>query len=358
MIENSDFRIEEPDLSSKYDVDLIKRFLSPLGFCFDAASVDYSIILYNLNDDIVGVGSYQDKTLKYIAVAPYFRETGAFAHIVTDLTEKVMEKHQQAFVFTRPENIPRFVGLGYHHIASAEPLMAVLEFGYSNIKKYCDYLKTIKRDNILGKSAAIVMNCNPFTLGHQYLVEKASEENEVVYLFVVEEDRSIFSFADRWNMIEAGVQHLSNVIMVKGGEYVVSSATFPDYFLKNECPDIITKKQAELDITIFCEYIAPALDIETRYAGTENYCSVTNAYNNAMKQILPKYSIELCEVRRKEITNNSTIELISASKVRKAIAEDDWESMQQFLPSSTVSYLQGDLYENIKQQLEAYQYRH
>jgi len=358
MLENSDFRIEEPDLSSKYDVDLIRKFLSPLGFYFDSDAVDYSIILYNLNDDIVGVGSYQGKVLKYLAVAPHFRETGAFAHIVTYLTERVMMEYQQAFVFTKPENISRFVGLGYHHIASAEPLIAVLEFGYSNITKYCEYLNSIKKPNVLGRTAAIVMNCNPFTLGHQYLVEKAAEENELVYLFVVEEDKSTFSFVDRWNMIQAGVQHLSNVIMVKGGEYVVSEATFPNYFLKSESQDLVTQKQAELDITIFCKYIGPVLNIDTRYVGTECYCSTTEQYNNAMKQLLPRYHIELYEVTRKSIQLNDCKEWISASKVREALAKGDTIRMEQFLPQTTIQYLQNGLQERVKEKLEVCQLRH
>ena len=42
------------------------------------------------------------------------------------------------------------------------------------------------------KVAAIVMNANPFTLGHQYLVEKAAAENDLVHLFMVSEDASLF----------------------------------------------------------------------------------------------------------------------------------------------------------------------
>lgn len=358
MIENSDFRIEEADLSSKYDVELIRRFLTPLGFYFDESSVDCSIILYNLNDDIVGVGSCKGKVLKYLAVAPRFRESGAFACIVTHLTEHVMMHHQQVFVFTRPENICRFVGLGYSHIATAEPLISVLEFGYANIADYQNYLRSIKCDNVEGTSAAIVMNCNPFTSGHQYLVEQAAAVNEVVYLFVVEEDRSLFKFSDRWKMIEAGVSHLSNVVMVKGGEYVVSGATFPNYFLKNESPDFITQKQAELDITIFCKFIAPVLNIKTRYVGTECYCPVTAFYNKAMKLIMPGYDIELCEIERKEKLTSEGREYISASKVRESIAQGNIKRMKDFLPDTTIGYLQDGLLDAIRKKAALCQSRH
>ncbi|MCG8579068.1 MAG: [citrate (pro-3S)-lyase] ligase [Bacteroidales bacterium] len=342
MIENSDFRIEEPDLSSKFDVELIRRFLSPLGFYFDESTVDYSIILYTLNDDIVGVGSCQGKILKYVAVAPQFRETGAFAHIVSHLTERVMNRNQQAFVFTRPENITRFEGIGYRHIATAQPLISVLEFGYQSIDDYKKYLHTIKAHKQVEKVASVVINGNPFTLGHQYLIEKAAKENERVYIFVVQAEKSAFSFADRYEMIRLGTQHLSNVILVKGGEYIVSCATFPNYFLKNETPDVITQKQAELDIEIFTQHIAPTLGITKRYVGTENYCATTALYNKAMKAILPNKGIELCEVQRLEVSNG-TEGFISASKVREAIKNHKIMGLQNLLPNSTMQYLKNKL---------------
>ncbi|MBS2211026.1 [citrate (pro-3S)-lyase] ligase [Carboxylicivirga mesophila] len=358
MIENSDFRIEEPDLSSKYDVDLIRRFLSPLGFYFDESSVEYSVILYNLNDDIVGVGSCLGKILKYVAVAPRFRESGAFAHIVTHLTEHVMNHYQQAFVFTRPDNILRFEGLGYRHIASAQPLISVLEFGYKDINDYKKYLGTIRSMGGEKQVAAIVMNGNPFTLGHQYLIEKAAEENELVYVFVVETEKSVFKFGDRYEMIRRGTRHLPNVRLVKGGEYVVSCATFPNYFLKNETPDMVTQKQAELDIEIFCKHIVPQLGICKRYVGTENYCATTQLYNQAMKTILPFKGVELIEVERKQLTEGVAGDFISASKVRQAIKNDDAQRLNQLLPQSTIEYLKEMNLGAIEQQLKTADLRH
>jgi len=353
MIENSDFRIEEPDLSSKYDVDLVRRFMAPLGFYFDESTVEYCVILYTLNDDIVGVGSCKGKILKYVAVSPHFRESGAFAHIVTHLTEHVMQKYQQTFVFTRPDNIIRFKGLGYRHIASAEPLMSVLEFGYENIDDYKAYLASVKSKNGEQEVAAIVVNCNPFTLGHQYLIEKAARENELVYVFVVETERSVFPFKDRIEMIRRGTSHLSNIILVKGGEYVVSSATFPNYFLKNESPDMVTQKQAELDIEIFSQHIAPVLAIRKRYVGSENYCATTLLYNKAMQTILPLKNIEYIEVQRKEMNAGDGQEYISASKVREAIKYQRLSRLRYLLPQSTIEYLKSDKVKQVEEQIQS-----
>lgn len=37
------------------------------------------------------------------------------------------------------------------------------------------------------------MNANPFTLGHEHLVKRASEENDLVYVFVVANDVSLLA---------------------------------------------------------------------------------------------------------------------------------------------------------------------
>ncbi len=64
--------------------------------------------------------------------------------------------------------------------------------------KYKEYLKELDdraREAAFDKNkriGGIVMNCNPFTLGHKYLVEYAAREMDYLYLFVVEEDLSFF----------------------------------------------------------------------------------------------------------------------------------------------------------------------
>lgn len=357
MIENTEFRIEEPDLTSRYDVELIRRFLSPMGFYFDPSEVEYSVLLYTLNDEIIGVGSVQGKILKYVAVSPSFRETTAFARIVTHLTEHVMAQFQQAFVFTRPENITRFAGLGYKHIVSAEPLISVMEFGYKGVDDYKKYLQSIKVDHEMGSVAAIVMNCNPFTLGHQYLVEKASAANALVYLFVVEEDRSVIPFSHRWEIIRKGIAHLPNVVMVKGDEYIVSSTTFPNYFLKNESPDMVTQKQAELDIRLFCEHIVPVLGIQSRYVGTEDYCATTKLYNRVMRDLLPANNITFIEVPRKKI---SVLDegFISATKVREAIRDGRESELNGLLPETTLDYIRSEAFCVVRKNIQEMVSRH
>ncbi|WP_321296652.1 hypothetical protein [Marinifilum fragile] len=339
-VENTDYREESLDLRNPFDIKLVSEFLEPLGFDFNQNDVDYTMILYNLNDEVIGTGSYKGRVLKYVAVAPKFREGAAFAQIVTHLIDIVIQEHKHIFVYTKPRNLEVFKGLGFTEIATAEPLFSVLEFGYENIKTYQDYLRSVKKDVSVGNIAAVVVNCNPFTNGHKYLIEKACKENRLVYLFVVEEDRSSFTFDIRWRLIKEELGHIDNLVMVKGGNYVVSGTIFPCYFLKQEKECDIAAKQAELDVITFLRYIVPILNINKRYVGTEMYSPVTAAYNEAMIKYLPPNGVDLLEIPR--ITCGGEDNYISASKVRQAIREDRLEDALEFLPDSTKNFLLSD----------------
>jgi [citrate (pro-3S)-lyase] ligase len=358
--EDTDFRQETLDLDNPFDVRLVKDFLFSLGFEFDPLEVECTMIVYNLSGEIVGTGSHMGRILKYVAVAPKFRDTTAFALIVTYMTEKLLKIYKHTFVFTRPENSVRFCGLGYTLIAAAEPLYAVLEFGFESIFTYQDYLKTLIVPVKNGAVAAIVVNCNPFTNGHKFLIEKAASENQVVYLFVVEEDLSAFPFSVRWELIRSGISHLKNVVMVRGGMYIVSGTIFPAYFLKNETADDVLQKQAELDVKTFANYVVPVLGIKKRYVGTENYCKTTEAYNLAMKKILPAFGVEVIEVTRvaNTLLSDNSPDYISASKVREAIKSDKLDEVLDFLPDPTRDFLFSDASLEIRLKIKQGEGRH
>ena len=63
------------------------------------------------------------------------------------------------------------------------------------------------------------MNCNPFTLGHRYLIEQASEKVDHLYVFVVEEDKSFFPFSDRIGLVKKGTADLKNITVKPSGKY-------------------------------------------------------------------------------------------------------------------------------------------
>jgi [citrate (pro-3S)-lyase] ligase len=358
--EDTDFRQETLDLDNPFDVKLVKDFLFLQGFEFNPSEVECTMIVYNLKGELVGTGSHLGRILKYVAVSPKFRDTTAFALIVTYMTEKLLKIYKHTFVFTRPENSVRFCGLGFTEIATAPPLFTLLEFGFESIVTYQDYLKTLKVPVKTPDVAAMVVNCNPFTNGHKFLIEKAAAENEIVYLFVVEEDLSAFPFAVRWELIRKGIAQLKNVVMVRGGMYIVSGAIFPAYFLKNETISDVMQNQAELDVKIFANYVVPVMGIKKRYIGTEKYCATTAAYNQAMKTILPSFGVEVIEVTRKAIgleADNSP-DYISASKIRKAIKHDKLNEVIDFLPDSTRDFLYSDESLAIREKIKSGKGRH
>jgi [citrate (pro-3S)-lyase] ligase len=253
-----------------------------------------------------------------------------------------LESHKRCFVFTKPATGVLFEGLGFKEIAHAEPLFSVLEFGHESIVDYQDYLRSIKVATKTDKVATIVVNCNPFTRGHQFLIEKAAAENEIVYLFVVESDLSAFPYEVRLKIIKEGIAHLKNVVILATGPYIVSGGIFPNYFLKLESWNLISEKQAEVDIQIFAKYIVPILEIKKRYVGTEQFCRTTRAYNKAMKEILPKVGCEIMEIERMAIgmiSSGQYKNCISASKVRLAMRENKIDEVLQFIPEATKKYL-------------------
>lgn len=358
IVENTDYREEVLDLGNPFDIKLVDGFLRNLDFVFLPESVEYTLVLYNLKGDVIGTGSMLKNVLKYIAVAPKYRETSAFSMLISHLTERIIAKYKTVFVFTKPRNVLVFKGLGFRHIATAEPFFSLLEYGTNSVFAYQDKIKKYKKEAKTKDIGTVVVNCNPFTNGHKFLIEKAAKENEWVYLFVVQEDLSVFPFDIRWKLIEKGIAHLKNVVMIPGGDYIVSGKTFPQYFLKGIAEQEIVNCQGELDIQIFCKYIAPLLDISKRYVGTETYCKTTAGYNEAMRKLLPQHNIKFIEVDRVKETIDKGQEFISASKVREAIKNDELEKYWKLLPKVTQDFFLSEESESIREKIKNSVSRH
>lgn len=201
----------------------------------------------------------------------------------------------------------------------------------SYIDKYFSDFDYTRYDKI----GSIVMNCNPFTKGHRYLIEKACEMVDFLIVFVVEEDESYFSFEERFEMVQSGTSDLKKILVVPSGHFILSKTTFPEYFVKLEDEDL--RKNVEYDITLFADYIASQLKINCRFVGEEPFDVVTNEYNNAMKRILPKKGIELIEIPRKEKDGVC----ISASMVRKYLESGKIQQAYSFVPETTKRVLEG-----------------
>lgn len=200
-------------------------------------------------------------------------------------------------------------------------------------KQIVEQFKKIKVSVDEKKVGAVVMNCNPFTYGHQYLVEYAARQVDVLYVFVVEENRSQFDFTDRIEMVKEGTKHLENVIVTSSGNWIASYQTYPIYFERGYTK--VAKADAELDLEIFARYIARELNISIRFVGEEPKDLVTRQYNEQMKYILGRFGIKVDEIPRKKIGE----EVYSASAVREFIKEGNWEKVREYVPESTYRYL-------------------
>ena len=188
-------------------------------------------------------------------------------------------------------------------------------------------------ENDYGTIGAIVMNCNPFSKGHRYLIEQARQQVDFLIIFVVEEDASLFSFEERFKLVEEGTKDLENVMVVPGGKFILSKDIFQEYFTKDE--DEMVALNAEYDINMFADYIAKPLRITRRFAGEEPEDMVTNVYNEIMKKKLPQKGIVFTEIPR--ITTGGKV--VSASRVRKYLRDEEYDKAFALLPETTKHFL-------------------
>lgn len=186
---------------------------------------------------------------------------------------------------------------------------------------------------------AIVMNCNPFTLGHEYLIEYAAKKVKKLYIFVVEEDRSEFKFSDRFKLVQENTKQFPNVEVLPSGKFIISQRTFSGYFNKENLQDVAVDSSE--DVEIFAREIAPTLGITVRFVGEEPEDTVTKSYNETMKKILPNYGVEVAEIPRREING----EVISAKKVREALKVGDFDKIKKLVPKTTLKFLRENFSE-------------
>ena len=330
----SNFEIRQLPLSLKSSRQKVENFLANSDLRLE--EVDYYAGVFAGDDDVLlAGGGLSGDVLKCIAVSDALRDTGMSLSLVSHLLS-VAQSHgyQQLKVFTKPENKGIFENFGFHAIATA-PKAILMENG-NGLRNYCNQLSAIATDKG-EKRGVIVMNANPFTLGHLYPVEQAAAQVDTLFIVVVKEDRSLFSYAERKAMIQAGVAHIANVTLCEGSDYAISAATFPTYFLK-QLSDA-TDTHITLDLDLFARYIAPALGASVRFAGSEPLDETTRRYNQLMAELLPAQGIDFAEIER--CSKNGI--LVSATAVREALNAQSLPLALTLVPPTTVPYLISQL---------------
>jgi [citrate (pro-3S)-lyase] ligase len=324
------FEICDMPLSLKSNRTRVERFLADSGLRLE--DVDYYAAVTDDDGNIIAGGGLQGNVIKCIAVGEAARETGLSNKLISRLIGMATQQGADSVkVYTKPENRDVFESMGFKVIAAA-PKAILMENGMKGIGRYTDYLRRTRGDCPDG-AAVIVMNANPFTRGHRYLVEQAAKEASTLYVIAVREDRSAFSYAERLAMIQAGCKGLDNVVVVEGSDYAISELTFPTYFLKQVTD--ATDTHITLDLDLFARHIAPALGVTTRYVGSEPIDELTARYNTLMQELLPQRGITVKTLERLTQDNQP----VSASRMRQALADGSLSQAAALVPPTTAPYL-------------------
>lgn len=317
------------------ELEQLKLFLEKAGLQYEDG-IEYTACIYDDNYEMIATGSVEGNVLKCIAVAPGRQGDGLTGTILTQLIQYEIEQERtNSFIYTKPQNQVVFESFGFYTIMKTESILLMENHkdGFLNFLKKIQSETTeiaLKQDKIIG---SIVANCDPFTLGHRYLIEEALKSCDYLHLFILSDNRSFFSPEERYQMVLEGTSDLKQVILHHASDYIVSAATFPTYFMKEKAMAGIVN--CSLDLELFGQKIGPALHISRRYVGTEPYCIVTGKYNEIMKERLPALGIEVIELIRKQIDG----EVISASAVRYAMIDFEINKIKKFIPDTTWKHL-------------------
>ena len=360
----------------------IEAFLKRNGLRID--DMNYYAAALDDDGEMIAGGGLKDDVIKCVAVDDAHKGEAIANTLVSHLIAHANQEGYSCIkLFTKPKNRQLFESLSFRLLAEA-PEAILMETGIGGISNTVEALKKIKEESEKYKEynkecredskeckenseeckeevktnlntstpqhlntsylntstpqhltttpprgGVVVMNCNPFTLGHRYLIEQAAKQVERLYVMVVREDRSLFAYTERKAMVERGVADIENVSVIDGSDYAISRATFPTYFLKRL--DDAADTQMLLDLDLFRRHIAPALGATVRFVGTEPTDQLTRRYNQLMHEALK----DVRETDRLEKDGNA----VSASRVRKAMEEGDMNTIRQLVPPTTLPYI-------------------
>lgn len=293
--------------------------------------VESTVLIWD-DEAIIAAGSRQKNVLKCIAVDPYHQGEGLTATLLTQLRQDAFSAgYNHLFLYTKPQNEFMFSSLFFFPVVKTDKVL-LMENVRCGITSFLSQLEVPHKD---GKIGSIVMHCNPFTKGHRYLIETAAKQCDWLYIFVLSEEQSIFPAADRIELVRKETEDLKNVSIHPTGQYLISSATFPSYFIKDK--GLVDDAHCRLDISVFAKYFVPHFGITHRFVGTEPNCVVTGHYNEALKKYLPEYGVTVTEIPR--LKQNGMP--ISASSVRSMLHQGKAEQLQALVPGATFDYLQS-----------------
>lgn len=344
----SDYHFSQIRYNDKLALSQMDRLLAREGIERDA-NLDYSVGLYDEDYNLAATGSAFGNTLRCLAVDKSRQGEGLLNQVISHLVDYQYRRGiLDLFLYTKCNTALFFKDLGFYEIARVDGKVVFMENRRDGFVRYLERLADeTSASGLSGSSVgAVVMNANPFTLGHLYLAETAAAACDVLHLFVVSEDASLVPFAVREQLIREGTAHLKNIVYHRTESYMISNATFPSYFLKDS--DTVIRSHAALDITIFRK-IAAALGIKTRFVGQEPFSAVTGIYNQVMAEALDASGMTCRVIPRKETEGRA----ISASTVRQAIKEGQLDELRSLVPETTYRYFMSEEGQRIVEKIRA-----
>lgn len=286
---------------------------------------------------LVACAGTHDDVVKCVAVAPALRGGNITATLMTQVSNLAADRGVfHLFLYTKPGNRELFESCGFYTIVEVPGAIVLMENTPVGISRYCESLAAQRRPG--KRIGCIVMNANPFTFGHLYLVQKAAEGCDWLHVFVVGENASLIAYEDRLMLVREGLRDVSRTTVHPGSRYMISKVTFPSYFLKSH--GMVDQCYTALDLLVFREHIAPALGITHRYVGTEPFCPVSAKYNADMKHWLTfavcrSAPVTVVEIERLAVAGRA----ISASEVRQLLRHDNFDAMSALAPAAIVALL-------------------
>ena len=329
---HDEYEIRQMPLSVKFVRQQVEQFLVQNDLRL--GSMDYyAAVFEHGGEEILAGGGLCGNVIKCIAVKKGLRDAKLGLTVISHLISTASSYGlHHLMIYTKPENERMFEGLGFQTIAKSEH--AILQENDNSLSLFKKRLAAL-RCNV--PSGIIILNANPFTKGHRYLIEQAAKQVGHLFVMVVEEDLSRFPYAERRAMVEAGCRDLPDVTVCSTGSYAISAATFPTYFLKEL--DKATDTQIMLDLDLFVRHIASTLNIQTRFVGSEPSDPLTQRYNKLMKEFLPMHGVVVKEIPRLRQGNVH----VSASSLRGFLKARSLKKATALAYPSTIPYLIADL---------------
>ena len=266
------------------------RLLTGAGLRLEEAGECTALLLAD-DGALLACGTRSGTVLRQIAVSPEAEGGGACAEVVSALLQDATAHGvPHPFLFTAPGKSGLFRSLGFTPLAQTADML-MMEHGRGGLRRFLSGIP-VGPERPVGS--------------------------------IVCHD-SLFPPELRLRLVREGTADLPNVRAYPGGDYLISPATFPAYFLKDQARAPAAK--CDLDLTLFGSAIAPALHITERFVGQEPTCAVTAQYNRRMQAILPAYGIHVTEIPR--------LSAISATTVRARLQEGDLAAVRALVPETT-----------------------